>query len=519
MSDRGSQPIAPLELAGVGLVLAAHLAVAWALRDSYNFLDEAGYLENGRQLLQGWVPYVHYRDPHMPGLMVAAAAAFKAMGVHLATARALIAAVNAAVLLSTWWLVRRLDRPAVAWATMLLLAVLTYTSAHRGFLLLIEPFLTLAAVGCFGLLWRFRAQGRRRDLVGSALVFGAALLFKQSYVFLALPAPYLVWRYTRALGRDARRAATDAGLWVACAAIPGALLVLIYAAGGHADRLLADTVLFHLIGPGWSTAVGIHAHLHPWWYFTPYLVLPLSLALDRGMPRDRVLQLWAFLFAGAMVAFPRFEFFHLLPMLPFLAYMAARLLWGVSAERIVANGQRRRSPGALAAFLAATLVAAAAFGWIGTIGDPQFGRGFERQREVGQWVGEHTPEGGTIFVFPMMPTISFYSGLPLATRNIDLEPSTLLADDLERVLADLEESRPLYVVYMPGARFDDEPVEDWGQGVIRYLEDHYEEQWRAHEVFPGYCDTAIVMRRKGVPLQGSGGDGGTPYGHPNAPVR
>ena len=94
MSDPSPPRAGRLELLGVALVLAAHAAVSYALRDSYNFLDEAGYLENGRLWLRGWLPYVHYRDPHMPGIMVSTAAAFQLLGTSLASARALMAAVG-----------------------------------------------------------------------------------------------------------------------------------------------------------------------------------------------------------------------------------------------------------------------------------------------------------------------------------------------------------------------------------------------------------------------------------------
>lgn len=481
--------------ASLGLVTLAWGVASYRLRNAYPFLDEGGYLECARLLTDGQLPYLHYHETHMPGIILSTAAFFWLLGTSLETARFEMFCVNTALLFSTYGLARKFCAPAAALAAVVLLALCTLAGPFRGFTLLNEPFVALLAVACAWLLLCYRERERRIWLVASGFGFGLALLFKQTYVFLLPGVAVVLWALASERGWARRRTTLDVSVWTVAASLPGLTLFGSTAVMGCCHALVGDTALFFLSSRAVTIFQWIDPGLHPVRYFTPLAAAGVALALDRRRSRLETIFLGVFAAAGCMVAFPRFEFFHVVPALPFVAILVASLP-GALADRL--GDGTRWDRGVASSVAPCVVVVAVALPLM--FGDPMFGRTFDAQRSIAEYVRQRTAEDEPVLVFPAMPAISFFSERPLATRSVTsahlyLAPQDTRIATQQALIAEIEQSRPPYVVYLEDTNFDGQVVEDWGGLVVEHLNTHYTEEHRYPDVFDGFCGDAAILRR------------------------
>jgi len=485
-----------------GLV-AVYWGVSYLLRDSYTFLDEGLYLEQARLALEGVLPYVSYEETHLPGLAAVTALFFRCFGVALSVARLEMFVVGALLIVVTYRLSRHLGSRSDALAAATFTAIFGLSGPYHAFVLTAEPFMALLAVVGAHALIRFAEDGDRRSFVLCALAPGAALLFKQSLWFPLLAVP--VFLALRARARSPRGWSGWIRLpiqWLALAAALPAAFYAAVAVTGHGGDLVGDTVAFFpaRLAP---MAHGIQLDRHFPLHLLPFCAVPVWLALDRAATRSARAVVGLYFVAGVLVAVPRFEFFHLLPALPFVAHALARTChlaasrrWrgrDVPRRRLVVTGMR----GAVA-------LALAALGYFPPPEPVLFARDFDVTRQIAAHVATRSADDDRIFVFPAGPHISFFSRLRPATSHLVsvhlfLEPAATRASAQRELIDELRRDRPQFVVYLAGSRVDGAPVEQWAGQVVEFIEANYVEEARYQGFFPEFCDETIVLRRPDDP--------------------
>ncbi len=344
--------------------------------------------------------------PHTPLLILVTAAAGALFGFSAPVLRTLpaVSLAAAAALLVTGARPHRASRagPLVGFCVglPLLLLLSVYT---EGPALWPEPFLAPFLLAGVLLLERAAETGSSRGLAAAGLVFGTALLVKQTSAWAALAA--VLWLLLSGRPRRARAAFVFAG----AVAVPYGAFLLGWAL---AFRTLAH-VRWTLVYPVFSgmsreiavplTGADVHEALA---LFVPFAALAFAgAALPRGLARRSPLLAVA---AGSIgMAWPRPGLLHLAAMTGLAALAAVRtaLLLPAAARRLSGGSARRirlLAPAASAALLAVSLgVAALGAGplLLDQLGGPVFFWDDAVTRDEAASVRARVPAGGEVLVF------------------------------------------------------------------------------------------------------------------------
>jgi hypothetical protein len=265
-----------------------------------------------------------------------------------------------------------------------------------------EPFLAPFLLAGVLLLERAVSRGGPRDFAASGLVFGAALLVKQTSVWAALAA--FLWLLFRR-GRGARAAL----LFAAAVALPYSAFLLTWGLAFHTLAHVRWTLVYPVFS-GMSreialplTGADVHEALV---LLVPFVALALVAAALPRVPR-RPSPLLAVSVGALGMAWPRPGLLHLSAVVGLAALAAVRtvLVLPIVARRI--HGGTFGSPRLLAAggsaALLAVLFGVAVLGagplLLDQLGGPVLYWNDAATRAEAASVRTHVPEGGELFVY------------------------------------------------------------------------------------------------------------------------
>lgn len=396
-----------------GLALWVLLVRAPSFNLAVGDTDEAFYLLVGGAWDHGHLPYAAIWDVKPPGLF----ALFAAIRLLFAPGFLAARAATALAVFAASWLLYRFARKhlpgAPAWLAVA--AAILYAAYSTVFFgmdtspeLLLAPFVIAGmSVALAG-----PEQGPRAAATAGVL-FGCAMLIKQSAVFEGALALYLV-----AVGRGWRDGWRNAAAFVAAAALPSACY-LLYAVAAGMPLLVALTPfvapLFRLNGDGISFGGGLVRFLP---MLKPALLLVAAVLLlwteravvarEPGARAIRRVALWLGVSAAGIVAMRAMYAHYFLPLLPPLILLSLVAL-GVLARK----AQRHRR-----AILATALIGLAAYplAWYFLVEAPAARPG-RLATEAAEFLKERglTP-GGSLYVVDSDPAIYLLTGAALPTR-------------------------------------------------------------------------------------------------------
>jgi 4-amino-4-deoxy-L-arabinose transferase-like glycosyltransferase len=460
-------PLRPKTRPATGSILIATIILATAairarLLDIPLDRDEGEYAYMGQLLLEGVAPYATAYHMKMPGIygvyaLILAVFGETARAVHLGL---LLANAGATVLV--FLLGRRLFDQGVALVAAAFFAVITLSPQVLGTAAYAEQFLLLPALGGVLVLlaalespnpWRFLAAG---------VLFGVAVLIKQSGALFAVFGLVYVMLAMRHLGR--RSSGIALGSLAAGTVLPLAVIVALIAAAGTFWTFWFWVFQY---ARHYGTAVPVISGLRymvytlgqiaiPSWpiYFAAALGLGV-VVLDPALRRRRSVVVLFFLCSLLAVAvglyFRRQYFVLLAPVVAMLAGLGMAAL-------------ARRLPAWPTAALAILTVSAVLHTLAGErhvlfSADPAgasraiYGANpFVESVEIARYIAERTTEADTIFVAGSEPQIYFYARRRAAAGYIYMYPlmeSHPYAELLQRrLIEELERAAPKFMVFV-----------------------------------------------------------------------
>jgi hypothetical protein len=399
---RGARAAAPI--AALAALLAGALPFVVSVTAWPEIVTPAWFVTRGVRLYDGIL------FPHTPLLILLTAAAGALFGFTANVLRAIpaLALAAAAALIVTGARPHRVSRAGLfagLFAGLPLLALLcVYT---EGPALWPEPFLAPFFLAGVLLLERHERTGGSRARIGAGLVFGLAILVKQTAAWPFAAA--LLWLAVRSRRGSLRGVAA----FTAAGVLPYAFFALAWAL---AFRTLAHLrwTLFYPVFSGHAKEIAAPpsvADLHE----ALVLALPLAALLLAGRA-GRTARLRSPLslvaLAAAGMAWPRFGLLHLAGAagLVVLASCRATLFLGAIARRARAlRGRKALVEAALSLCALATVFGVAAFGagplLVDAVGGPVFFWDDSTTRALAASVRARVPPGGEVFVFGAHQTL------------------------------------------------------------------------------------------------------------------
>lgn len=402
--------------------------------------------------------------PHTPALILLTALAGGLFGFQAAVLRALpaVALAGAAALIVVGTRPHRTSRAGLLAGLFAGLPLLLLFSVYtEGPALWPEPFLAPFLLAAVLLLERHERTGTPRDVALAGLVFGAAILVKQTSAWAALGA--FAWLLSR------RACGRDLALFAGAVASPYAVFALAWAAWFRTLAHLRWTLVLPLFS-GHSREIATQpdaADLHE----AIVLFLPFpALALLRHAGRTaRLRSPTAFVALACLgMAWPRWGLLHLAAMTGLAALAGARAILVAPAalrRTLARTAPRVRQYAAvlgmatLVAFLGVALFGAGPL-LVDALGGPLRFWDDETTRLTAADVHAHVPAGGELLVFGGRQTLYPITGT-LAPGRLYVNPSFwyyLNKDRLdERVVAALRE-RPGLLILFREPTSDEEPL-------------------------------------------------------------
>ncbi len=391
---------AAVPLAALAALLGGALPFTISVTAWPEIVTPAWFVTQGVRLYDGVL------FPHTPLLILGTAAAGSVFGFSSAVLRALPAlalAATAALLVLGAKPAASSRRGPVAGLLLGVPLLVLFTVYTDGPALWPEPFLAPLLLGGVLLLERAAGTGSARVLTAAGLVFGTAILVKQTSAWAALAA--VLWLLLRGRPRGARAALVFGGAF----ALPYGAFLLGWAL---AFRTLAH-VRWTLVYPVFSgmsreisvplTAADVHEALV---LFVPFAALALAAAaLPRGLSRRSPLLAVA---AGSIgMAWPRPGLLHLSAVtgLAVLAAVRTALVLPAAARRVSSRRARlvrlfapAGSAALLAVFLGVAVLGAGPL-LLGQLGGPVFFWDDSVTRDEAASVSARVPAGGELLVF------------------------------------------------------------------------------------------------------------------------
>jgi hypothetical protein len=470
--------------------------------------DEGEYAYMGQLILRGEVPYIAAYNMKLPGAYYANAAVLALFGESDVGIRSALVLINAASIVLLHLLGRRLIDVTAGLAAAAAFAVLSLSPSVLGFAAKAEHFVVLFVLAGLLQLARLGPERRLPTIAGAGLLFGVAVLMKQSGgAFIAFALAYLVLERRRHGTGSWRRVATECVLLVATALLPFALTCLGMYLAGAFERFWFWTfsyartyaVLIPLatgmreLGTQLSRIGGSAIAL---WLLAA--VGLTALGWDRAARRSAA-YLVPLLLCSILSIFPglRFSAHYFLLLLP-----AVSLLVGVAVSalaRATTGGPLPIAPALRAGLplLAVGLSLAQEREFFFALSPAAASRAaygsnpFPEAVEIARYLREHSRPGDRIAVVGSEPQIYFYAGRQAATSYIYMYPlmeahgfSRRLQEDM---IAEIERRQPRFMVLVNvDTSWSMQPdssrlVLDWAQ---RTVNDGYEPVGLA-DIIPG----------------------------------
>jgi len=445
------------------LVMGAVIALRVRLLTLPLDRDEGGYAYVGQLILRGVPPYVSAYDFKMPGIYATYAAILAIFGQSPAGVHLGLLVANAAGTVLVFALGWRLLRPAGAVGAAATFAVLSLSPRVLGFSAYPEHFVLVPALaGGLSLLTASR-PGRRRWFVVSGILFGAAMLIKQSGIAFVIFGAVVAALYA---GRRGVWRLSPPALVLAAAALPYALTCLGFALAGAFEKFWFWTVVYaRHFAMEQSLLFALAAARDPAERILPGMFPAVALAVGGAValwrievaPRERA-------FIGLLAGFGVLSAaagLHFRPHYFVLALPGVALLVGVAADAVARRvPTRMRVLGPAAAFGVVLLPLA----WL-LVSDrdlvlersPErvsraiYGTNpFPESATIARFLETHAAPDDRIAVMGSEPQIYFYARRPAATGHVYMyalmEAHPYAARLQREMIAEIEAARPRFVV-------------------------------------------------------------------------
>jgi len=508
------------ELGGSALVFTATALFVWWLAGNrfVPILDEGIYLDGALRIVKGQVPYRDFFVLTGPGAFWLHAALFRLLGVSFGHAHLTLVFDIAILAALVFWLTSRFARGAIAALVTICFVVFGTADPH---ILVLNHRWDSAVWGLSAVALVLLAAERPGRLIPAAagLFAASAAWFTPSMGVLTL----LLAAWLAAF-RESRRVlpwflaggAVVSACSLAALAVSGALEPFIrhmlWTAANYAGP---NRVPYGAVAGGYWSLLR-DARGAEWFIRVlvigcialPAILPPLTLAgfaasFRRwpacGIPLRSVLLLLLSMTVMVVSTYPRWDIGHLLYVSP-LSFVLSGWLAGACLSRRV---QRlfALAPLLLAAVFAISSVqtrlalssAATRGGWI--TATPQ-------DLALIRAVEHHIPAGETLFVFPYMPVLYFFTQAENPTRYCFLQPGMMTGKDEQSVLAGLRARPPRWVVYSnipPSSYLGLFPSSDRARlrmpGIEEFIRTNYE-QVAAHTHWKA---TYQVLKRRESP--------------------
>jgi hypothetical protein len=192
---------------------------------------EGEFAEVGRQMLGGIAPYSISANMKFPGIYAVSAAAQAVFGETPAGLHLGLLCANLGAVVAVFFLARRLLDPEAGYIGAAAYALLSIGTNVYGMRAMAEHFVVLPVLLAALLQLRFESGGKKADLCASGLLYGLALLMKQTGVFFLLFGLYALLSLRRP-ALLTRASLVNAGLFLSCALLPLAVTAaLLFQAG------------------------------------------------------------------------------------------------------------------------------------------------------------------------------------------------------------------------------------------------------------------------------------------------
>ena len=486
--------------AAVALVLVLVAAIRVRLLDVPLERDEGEYAYAGQLILRGIPPYQMAYNMKLPGAY-AVYALFLALfgptarGVHLG-----LLVVNAAAVVLLFQLVRRLFGSFAGVCAAATYALLSVGQPVRGIFAHSSHLVVLFALAGFLRLLIAAGSGRRRDYLGSGLLFGLSFVMKQHGIFFVVFGAAAVLLPTRGHGRGGRRPWTSApgAAFALGAAAPFLLACLVLLIAGvfpafwfwtfrYASAYASELPLAEGLANLRNAIVGAVPPAAPLWGLG--LAGLAALLADRTWRSRRALvvlfALTSFITMCPGLYFREHYWILFLPALALLAGLAVEWL----RQRLLRSRLRRAAgPIAAAVFLGlfvATLVGQRQFLFQATAREASrwtYGPNpFVEAPEVARYIAAHSAPGERILVMGSEPEIYFYANRASATGHIYMyglmehQPYALTMQ--QQAVREIEQNAPAWIVFVncPQSWLIRPDSERWLlQWYARYVEERYQ---------------------------------------------
>lgn len=456
---------------GVVLLLAA-LATSTFVRlrvaDVPLERDEGEYAYAGRLILDGEPPYRLAYNMKFPGTYYSYAVILAVFGSTPRNIHTGLLVVNIASICLLYLIARRLLDDAAAGVSALVFAVLSLDRWSLGVFAHATHFVVVAALLGLWLLLRAIDDDRLALLAAAGASFGIAVLMKQQGVFfLPAAALYLLWREIRVRRSSGRVAAVRAAILLGGAAVPLAILIVLFSIQGVLSAFWFWTFQYASEYVSQVPLSGFASSLRHGFDAISTRTLGLWLLAGAGAtalwwsdwPRATRVLVSLLLVASFLCVCPGFYFrrHYFIAMFPVVALLAAVATVGIARAN---THFLARSGG-----LVAAAVLAAAIAWYAVpereylfskgaeqISREQYGSNpFIESIEIARYIRERTTPADRIAVLGSEPQIYFYSGRNSASGYIYMYPlveDQVFAYTMQlEMIREIEAAKPAYIVY------------------------------------------------------------------------
>ncbi|MCE5323135.1 glycosyltransferase family 39 protein [bacterium] len=461
--------------------------------------DEGEYAYMGQLMLQGIAPYKLACNMKFPGTYAAYAIIMAIFGQSISGVHLGLLLANAATIILMFLLGWRLFGQLAGVVAGATYGILSLSSSFLGQAGHATHFVVLAALGGTLLLLKAIDSGKRSHLFLSGLLFGLAILMKQSGVFFCVFAVvylFFTWRKNGSANRRIRL--LNLGILLLGIILPVGITFLILWCTGVFDKFWFWTFTYareyssqipSSAAPGvfWSAitrAIGPGGVL---WIISGFGLI--ALLLDRNA-RSKAGFVVLFLVCAFLTVCPGFYFrnHYFIQFIPALSLLA-----GVAVSSCRRMLYTSKVPKVISVLPVVIFIAAFAYtvdcqkDVFFTLSPDQVCsktytiNPFPEAVKIADYIKRHTDKNDTIAVIGSEPEIYFYSGRHSATSYIytySLMEEQKYASDMQRdMIGEIDEAKPKFIVLVKiptswlASAESDRLIFDWSS---RYVYDHYD---------------------------------------------
>ncbi len=464
--------------------------------------DEGEYAYAGQLLLQGVAPYKLAYNMKLPGIYAVYAAVLALFGQTPAAIHFGLVLVNAATIIVTFLLGRKLFGAAAGLAGAGAFGLLSLGEHVQGLSANAEQFLILPAVG--GLLLLLKAMERRGRLMlfSAALLLGLGFVIKQHGIaFILFGAVYIVYLEVRRKPFNAGGLVVSLLTYAAGAVLPFGLTCLLLWRAGVFEKFWFWT--FDYAGsyvssvPLSAVPAILKARLTPVLGSSALIWVLCCVGVLFVLVRHRDYAGWffatgLFLFSAIAVSFG----FYFRPHYFVLALPAAAIFAGAGftavRDRLV-SGRGKKGRVAATAIFAMILICYTIYqqrdyllySSANEVSRLVYGANpFPESVEIGRFIKEHSKPGDRVAVLGSEPQIYFYANRRSATGYIymyDLMAANEYALQMQREMVEqIEANRPEFLVVVNQAISSSWHIRsDSHKFLVRWLDGYIKENYEA----------------------------------------